>query len=493
MSERPLEQAGTALTWRGIQFAGTKLVYFVRLLILARLLVPDDFGLLAIAVTAVGFFVSVSDLGMIPALVQGREVDEHWYDTAWTIGVARALGITVIVMLFAPLIARIFSEPRSVDVIRVLALGPLLDALASIKVAKLIRNLQFRPLAVLRTAEAVVATIVSIVLALSLGVWALVAGVLAGAATKASLSYVLAPHRPRLSIDTSASKSLIRFGRWIFLTAVIAMLGQYVLRVVISRHVGAAGLGLYFLAAQLAYLPAEVSGEVVGSVAFPLFSRLQSDVRQARRAFRTLVVGMAALLYPVCVLIFTLAHPFIAEILGSKWYGTETVIQILVLASMIGIFGDAVVETLKGLGRPDKRALMTFVQVLTLIVLVTFLTGRFGIVGAALAWLPAIAASQIVGIVFLRQELSRPFDGMGRPLIAIAVASVAGAAAAYGTNQYLSGIGGLVMAGFAALLVTFSMLWVSGRRYSLSFLQDFHTIFPRAAEYLRIPAADAGK
>ena len=77
MTEKRLHQAGFALTWRAIQLAGTKLVYFVRLLILARLLVPEDFGLLAIAMTAVGFFVSVTDLGMIPALVQGREVDDN--------------------------------------------------------------------------------------------------------------------------------------------------------------------------------------------------------------------------------------------------------------------------------------------------------------------------------------------------------------------------------------------------------------------------------
>ena len=493
MNEKPLQQAGSALTWRAVQFAGTKVIYFFRLLILARLLVPDDFGLLAIAVTAVGFFVSVTDFGMIPALVQGREVDEDWYDTAWTIGVARALGISAIIMLFAPLIAGIFAEPRSLDVIRVLALGPLLDALASIKVASLMRNLQFRPLAILRAAEAVVATIVSIVLAMPFGVWALVMGVLAGTLARAILSYVLAPHRPRLSFDSHASKSLIRFGQWIFLTAIIAMLGQYVLRVIISRQLGVTGLGLYFLAAQLAYLPAEISGEVIGSVAFPLFSRLQSDIQQARRAFRTLVVGMAALLYPVCVLIFTLAHPFIEEVLGSKWYGTGPVIQILVLASMIGIFGDAVVETLKGLGRPDKRALMTLVQVLTLIGLVGYLTSRFGIIGAAFAWVPAIAASQIIGIVFLKQVLPKPLVGLARPMLAIAIASLAGAVTAYGIHQYLSGIGGLLMAGSTALLVTLSLLWISGRRSSMDFIQDINTIFPRVAAFLRIPAVDASK
>ena len=349
------------------------------------------------------------------------------------------------------------------------------------------RNLQFRPLAILRTVEAVVATIVSIVLAVPFGVWALVAGVLAGAVARTLLSYVLAPHRPRLSFDTYATKSLIRFGRWIFLTTIIAVLGQYILRVVISRQVGTAGLGLYFLAAQLAYLPAEVSGEVVGSVAFPLFARLQADIQQAKRAFRMMVVGTAALLYPVGLLIFALAHPFIAEVLGSKWNGTETVIQILALATVIGIFGDAATPVFKGLGRPEKETLLELVQTSLLISLVWMLTSRFGIVGAALAWLPALSISQIISVIFIRQVLPQPLEGLGRPLLIIAIASLGGAATAYGISQYLSGTGGLVVAGSTASLVTFLLLWISGRKYSGSFVQDFITIFPRVGAFLRIP------
>jgi O-antigen/teichoic acid export membrane protein len=456
-------------------------------------LVPDDFGLLAIAVTGVGFFTSVTDLGMIPALVQGREIDEKWYDTAWTIGVARALGITVIVALFAPLIGKIFAEPRSVDLIRVLALAPLLEALASIKVASLMRNLQFRPLAVLRTVEAVVGTIVSIVLAVSFGVWALVAGVLAGAAANTVLSYVLVPHRPRLSFDRHSSRMLIRFGQWIFVTGLIAMLGQYVLRVVISRQLGAAALGLYVLAAQLAYLPSEISSGVAGSVAFPLFARLQTDIQQARRAFRTMVVGMAVLLYPVCLMMIALARPFVVEVLGAKWSGTEPVIQILVLATVIGIFGDAVVETLNGLGRPEKRARMVLVQNLLLISLVWVLSRNFGIIGTALAWLPSIVASQIVGIVSLRQVLPQPLEGLGRPLLIIAIASLGGGMAAYEISQYLTGIGGLLVTGTAASLVTFLLLWISGRGYSMGFIQDVITIFPRVGAFLRIPEVNISK
>jgi len=127
------------MLWRSAQLAGVKLIFMLRLLILARLLSPEDFGLLAIAVTAVGFLLGVTDIGMIPALVQGRDIDEQQYDAAWTVGLTRALLVVGCVVIAAPLIARIFAEPRATDIIRVLAIRPLLDSAASIKIADLTR------------------------------------------------------------------------------------------------------------------------------------------------------------------------------------------------------------------------------------------------------------------------------------------------------------------------------------------------------------------
>jgi PST family polysaccharide transporter len=150
VKDNPLKQAGSALVWRAIQLGGVKVIFMVRLLVLAWLLTPEDFGLMAIAVTAIGFFLNVTDFGMIPALVQGAEVDEKQYNAAWTVNISRALLISLTVILVAPLVAQIFAEPRAISLIRVLALRPLLEALASIKVADLTRKLQFYPLAMIK-------------------------------------------------------------------------------------------------------------------------------------------------------------------------------------------------------------------------------------------------------------------------------------------------------------------------------------------------------
>jgi lipopolysaccharide exporter len=105
LKTRSLSTAGNAIVWQTIQYGGEKVIFLLRLIILAKLLTPDDFGLLAIASVAIDFLLRISNFGMIPALVQREDATEKHYDAAWTIGVLRALVITVIVFITAPVIA----------------------------------------------------------------------------------------------------------------------------------------------------------------------------------------------------------------------------------------------------------------------------------------------------------------------------------------------------------------------------------------------------
>lgn len=490
MTERPVKLAGKAVIWQAIQMGGVKVIFLVRILVLARLLSPADFGLIAIATTAMGFLLNVTNFGMIPALVQGKETDDAQYNAAWTIGITRSAIIALMMIVAAPIIATIFAEPQAVVFIRILALNPLLEALTSIKVAALNKNLLFRPLAMLRLADALVNAIVSITLAMVYGVWGLVAGMLAGAATMVIGSYLLAPHRPRLSFSQEAIRPLIHFGRWIFITSLITMAGSYALRIVISRQLGAAGLGLYYLATQLAFMPGEVASEVVGSVAFPLFARLQNDVAQATRAFRAIYTSLAALLYPACALIIVLAPGLAQDVLGPSWAGTEPVIQVLAFVNMIGIFGEASSPVLKGFGQPYRITMIEFIQSSIIIFLVWILTEQFGLVGAALAWLPAISLSQFFSAHFMRQLLDHPFTGLHRPVLAaLGITGICTALAA-AVHSVIPGLAGIAAAGALAVLAAGALLLVSDRYFSLGFVQNLTLAFPQVAAWIGVPAAD---
>jgi O-antigen/teichoic acid export membrane protein len=489
MNDSLAKQAGTALVWKAVQLAGVKGFFLGRLLILASLLSPEDFGLLAIATVAIGFLLKVTDIGMIPALVQRTDASASQYHGAWTVGVLRAAGVTAVVMVTAPIIAGLFSEPEATQIIRVLALRPLLEATASIKVAELTRHLQFRSLAFINVPAAIAETLISIALAPSLGVWALVAGALTGSATTVVLSYILAPYRPSLSLNWLAVRPLIRYGRWVFVTGLVSLAGTSVLQVVISRKLGSAELGLYFLAAKLAFLPYEIVSEVVTSVAFPLYARLQANIKQATRVFHTIFTGMLSLLLPAYTLLIVLAPSLVQNVLGPRWTGTVPVIQVLACIGIIGLFGDAVVPLLRGFGRPDKVVILELIQSGLLILLVWGLAGRYGLIGAAMAWWPAIGASQVFSVFFAYQILVRPFAGLAAPVFAITVTSGACAIIALGVNSIQLGLGGFVAAVLLAVAVTASLLWALDRRFDLGLMANLCQAFPQVASLIGLAPA----
>jgi O-antigen/teichoic acid export membrane protein len=486
LMDRPIKLAGKAFIWQSIQMGGVKAIFMLRILILARLLTPDDFGLVAIATSAMGLLLGLTNIGILPALVQGQDIDEDHYHVAWTFGLIRAAIISTILFFAASYIATIFAEPRAIPIIKAFAAIPLLEALTSMKVAALNRHLLFRPLAVLKLIDAGVHAAVSIVLAQAYGVWALVAGMIVSTAVTLVISYILAPYRPRLVLNWTLARPIINFGRWIFIMGLISLISGNVLRIVISRQIGVAGLGLYYLATQLAFLPAEIAHETFGNVAFPLFSRLKNDIAQATRVFGALFTSMAALLYPVCAFLIVLAPTITQEFFGPSWEGTEQVIQVLALVTMIGIFGEATGPALKGFGQPYRNAFIELVQSLLVISFVWVLTSRFGLVGAAMAWLPAITLSQFISARFIQQILERPFIGLQRPVLAVLSITLISAMVAWTTSNLIPGIVGLILAGGLSGLSVLSLVWVTDRRFSLGFIRNLASAFPQVAALLGV-------
>jgi len=487
MIEHPhMRAAGNAMAWKLVQMGGVKVIYLIRLLVLATLLAPADFGLIAIATAATGFLLSLTNFGLIPAVVQAENMDDAKYDAAWTFDVVRSLIVTSLTIIFAPTIANIFAEPLAIPIIQALALRPFIESMTSIQVAAMNRNLSFRPLAYLKIVEAISNTVISISLANFIGVWALVFGWIGGAVSMVITSYILAPYRPHISLNWKAVSPLMNFGGWVFLTSLVAMAGNYGLRIAISRQLGAEGLGLYFIAVQLAYLPNEVANEAVGAVAFPLFARLQSNVSQATRAFRALFSGLAAVIFPICALIIVLAPTLTHDVLGPSWAGTEEVIRVLSLVVMIGTFGEVAVSVFKGFGQPYRITLLEVIQSSLTISFVWTLTKRFGLVGSALAWLPAILFSQLLSVRFLQNILDHPLRGLQNSLIAILASTGLCFVVARTASSLIPGVVGLVTASTLGVLCTILLLWAVDRRYKLGFARNFALAFPQFASLLRL-------
>ncbi len=378
-------RAAGAIVWRGVELGGTRVVSFVRFVVLARLLGPEDFGLLAIAAAALELLVTVTDLGVGKALVQRPHLRDRELDVGWTIGLLRSLTMAAVLVVAAPQLADVLGDGRASGILRVLALQPVLASLESIAMTRQLRTLQFSALARLNLGAALAEAVTAIALASVLGVWALVVATLLSTALKSVLSYVAAPHRPRLALERGAAGSLIRFGSWVLLGVVFDAISDTALRAAIGHRLGAAELGLFYVAARLGLMPQVVVSELVTPVAFSLHARLGAAGRGAAGAFGAVVAGMAAVLAPVTGVVVALAHPLADGALGSRWVGAAPVLALMAVTGFITIPVDAGEPLLQGRGRPAAVALIRGIRAVCVLVLAWSMAGAFGLTGAAVA------------------------------------------------------------------------------------------------------------
>lgn len=484
MTESLAGRAGRAIVWTGVSLIVGRLISLVRFLILARILAPADFGLLAIAWVTIELLLTLSDVGLFPALVQRREVEDRHYDTAWTITLARTVAVGGIVAASSPLIASLFNEPRVTPILRVIAFAPVVHALASAKIPVLTRRLDFRRLTFIELPEAATEAVVSIALAPLLGVWALVIGVFAANGSRLVLSYVLAPHRPRLSLDQGSARSLFRFGRWVFVTSVAAVLGEALLRAVVSRRLGTVELGLFYLATRLAFLPLQALQGIVASVGMPLHARLQEDLSRAAVAWQAGFFGLLALLVPGYAALGVLADSLTTEVLGHQWVGAGPPIQVLAGAAIVISVGVVSKPMLLGLGYPRIPAGLTVLSTVVMAGTGWPLAGWFGVVGAAGAWLVTDVVSSIGWWMAVRRVLRRPFPRLGLQVLAVTTAGLVAAGTAAALDGVLDGVVGFLFSLVVSTGAGWLLLFAIDSRSNLGLTRTVMTLFPPVADWL---------
>jgi O-antigen/teichoic acid export membrane protein len=470
--------AGRAVRWRAVGLVGAKVLGVARSLILAWLLVPDDFGLFALAIMPLDLMLGLTDTGMLQALVQRPVVEQHDYDVAWTVGVLRGILIGVLLALIATPAAALLGDPRAATVIRLVALRPVIAACASIQVAELQRQIRFRSLAITDLASAAVYTAVALVMARTFGVWALVIGMLAGAATTSALSYAIAPGVPRLRLDRERARALMTFGRWVLIGGVIAMAGEAALVTAISRTAGTAALGRYSLAASIALTPAAMVGSLIGSVAFTVHARASPDRERMAGVYRASVTAMLLLVLPVYGLLITLAPALVTHLLDARWHGITLTLQLLAIAGTLGLIFDATAALLAGAGRPQLAAVLDATFALAVAAGVWPLTKLFGIEGTAGARLCADLLAVGACAVLVRRVVPGAISRLSRPMLAIGGATLSAVLVAAVTTHLASGATAALGAGILGLIAALIVLWQIERRFDLGFRRDFLHITP---------------
>jgi O-antigen/teichoic acid export membrane protein len=292
---------------------------------------------------------------------------------------------------------------------------------------------------------------------------------------------VLAPHRPRLSLRWAEIAPLVDYGRWVLAAGIVSLAGTLLTQLAISRMLGSAALGLFFLAAKVAYLPIEAASAVIAAVAFPMFARLKDDLRRTTEAFAGLLGGMFLLLLPVYALVFALA-PLLEQALGERWMGTAAIVQILAVAAGItSILGELCAPLLMGRGRADQAFHLEWVQTGGLLLALWPSLLWLGLPGAPVAWVVGNALSMLLAFALVRRLLPGAMAAAAPRMAAAAVAGLVAGAVAWGVSHGLDGLLGLCLAGSAGVAVAVAVLWSLNRPLGLELSQAMALVTKRAS------------
>lgn len=363
-----------------------RLLALARIIVLAHLLTPDDFGLFAIALLALSALETFSQTGFEAALVQKKGNVKPYLDTAWTVQVIR--GVTLVLVLFtvAPYVARFFGEPMARPLLRALGLSMLFQSFANIGVVHFRKELEFHKEFLYQVSGTVVDFVVAIGAAVALrNAWALVAGLVAGSLVRMAVSYLIHPFRPRLRLDKEKAGELYRFGRWILGSSIINFLNTEGDDAFLGKVLGITSLGLYQMAYRLSNLPATEITHVISQVTFPAYCQLQDRLPRLREAYLRALQVTAGVSFPAAGALFFLASDLTRIFLGDRWMPMVPAMRLLTLWGLTRSLGATTGPLLNALGRPQVVTTLQAARLAQMAVLIYPLTVRWGMMGTSLA------------------------------------------------------------------------------------------------------------
>ena len=411
---RPLGQAvGRGLTWSlGGQIV-MRLLSFGTGVVMARLLVPEDFGAFAVALLAVNVLSAVNELGTIPAVVRWKGDPQEALPTGMTLACAGSVAMYLLVWFGAPAFASSFSNPEAVWVLRVFALTILLDGLNAMPQALLYRSFRQAEFALAELAGTVGYAVVGIVMAWAgSGAMSMAWGRVAGAFITAALFYAIIRFRPRFGFDRRVARELLVFGMPLGISHLVWEGVMNIDYYVVGAVLGTTTLGFYLLAFNLSSWPVSTISYAVQKVSFAAFSRLVDDKDRLPESFgRSMGVALTVTL-PCLAVLIVLTPEIIGFLYGEQWLPAAVAARVLLLLGGVRVLMDLVFDLVAADGRSRTTLAL---RSLWLVALVPALYA-----GARLDGLRGVGTAHvIVALVVVLPLLLRTLRGSGVPLSAL--------------------------------------------------------------------------
>lgn len=399
-----------------------RFIGIISTLILARLLVPSDFGLIAMATAIGGMLDLLGAFSFDMALIQNSKAERRHYDTVWTFNLLFGIACGFALIALASVVAEFYREPRLEDVMYFLSLAYFIAAFNNIGIIAFRKELNFHQEFALVFIRRVITFIVTISGAFLLkSYWALMFGIVIGRICTLVMSYTMHQYRPRLTL--SAARELFNFSKWLLINNALFFMLHNGCTFIVGRLFGSTELGIYAVAYEIASLPSTELVAPINRATFPGFSKMQERATIASAYLK--LFGMIFLtILPVGLGIAAVADPLVMTMLGDKWIAAIPLIQLLAIHGAIGATQGNNGTVWLAMGKPRDLTVMAVFFLAVLFPSLYYFMSRYGIVGAGYAYILANIATVPYGMRISQRLLGfrwvELLATVWRPLIGIA-------------------------------------------------------------------------
>lgn len=336
MSEQTLKsKTKRGLAWSLIERFSTQGVQFLFGIILARLLSPDDYGIIAMPLVFLALAQCFIDSGFSTALIRKPDLNEDDLSTAFYFNVGVGIVCYIILFFTSPLIASFYNTPILSDLLKVTALATLFNPLCAVQQAILTRRIDFKTQAVVSLTGAIISGILGLIMAYSgFGVWSLVCQQVGGYLLRTLLLWIMVKWRPQYTWSWESFHYLWGFGSKMLGSGLLETAYSNIYPIVIGKYYSANDLGNYTRAQQFSSLPSSNITGILQRVTFPVLSTIQNEDERLARNYRKILKLSAFLIFPLMMILSAVADPLIRVLLTDKWAGCIILLQIICFSMM---------------------------------------------------------------------------------------------------------------------------------------------------------------
>lgn len=390
--------------WLGSGSFTEQVIRFGRNMLLTRLLAPGAFGAMAIVLSASSLISTLSDVGVLPAVIQNpRGGDDKYLNAAWWLGMMRAIGNYVLIFLAAPWIAQFYGNADLTWLLRVAFFSTVLEGMMSPRAKLAHKRMKFGRWAVISNGGGICGVLLTIGLSFVLrDVWALAIGYCSENAFRCLLSYILFPGLPSVRWDKAALRELLTFSRGMvglsFLNLVFTRTDIFVL----GKMYAPAALGIYTMAVYLVQTPTSFLINMLSSTIFPAFSHVQEDRERVNRILTEVTSWVVILGLPAVVMVWLCGSSLLTVAYGARY---ATAAQALTLAAgvmFLNTLNSLITSLFYAAGKPALHRRAVAASAVTMLIVIYPACKYLGLVGGQLAALLAIAVSYLLQVIRAR-------------------------------------------------------------------------------------------